>query len=138
EEGLALDVVSGGELYTALAADFPVDRIYFHGNNKSIDELDMALRAGVHRIIVDNLYELDLLSQMAAGRDVTASILIRVTPGVEAHTHTYIQTGQVDSKFGFGIAGGAALEAARAALNKPNIKLQGIHCHIGSQIHDVT
>lgn len=138
DEGLALDVVSGGELYTALAADFPVDRIYFHGNNKSIDELDMALRAGVHRIVVDNLYELDLLSQMAAGRGVTASVLIRVTPGVEAHTHSYIQTGQVDSKFGFGTESGAALEAARAALNKPNVKLEGFHCHIGSQIFDVS
>ena len=137
EEGLGLDVVSGGELYTALAAGFPVDRIYFHGNNKSIDELDMALRAGVHRIVVDNLYELDLLSQMAAGRGVTASVLIRATPGVEAHTHSYIQTGQLDSKFGFGIASGAALAAARAALEKPNIKLQGFHCHIGSQIFDI-
>lgn len=138
EEGLALDVVSGGELYTALHADFPVDRIYFHGNNKSIDELDMALRAGVHRIVVDNFYELELLSQMAVGRNVTASVLLRVTPGVEAHTHSYIKTGQDDSKFGFGIASGAALQATRLALEKPKIDLMGFHCHIGSQIFDVS
>ena len=137
DEGLSLDVVSGGELYTALTAGFPLERIYFHGNNKSLDELDMALRVGVHRIVVDNLYELDMLSQMAMGRGVRASVLLRLTPGVDAHTHSYMQTGQVDSKFGFGISSGAALGATREALSKPNIDLKGFHCHIGSQIFDL-
>ena len=137
QEGLGLDVVSGGELYTALTADFPVDRIYFHGNNKSIDELDLALRSGVHRIVVDNFYELDLLSQMAVGRNVTANVLLRLTPGIEAHTHSYIRTGQSDSKFGFSLEGGMALEAARRALAKPRLALRGFHCHIGSQIFEV-
>jgi len=137
EEGLYLDVVSGGELYTALFAGFPADRIVFHGNNKSPEELQMALEHGVHRIVVDNLYELELLDAFTRRSGARASILLRVTPGVEAHTHSYIQTGQIDSKFGFGLAGGQAYEATRRALALERVELAGFHCHIGSQIFDL-
>lgn len=137
QEGLYLDVVSGGELYTALAAGFPAGKIVFHGNNKSPDELEMALNHGVHRIVVDNLYELELLQALTARTGTSASVLIRVTPGVEAHTHSYIKTGQLDSKFGLGIQGGQALEATRRALAMERVELKGFHCHIGSQIFDV-
>ncbi len=137
-EGLSLDVVSGGELYTAVQAGFPMERVFFHGNNKSRSELELALTHGVGRIVVDNYYELEFLQQLADewGQDV--DILLRITPGVEAHTHTYIQTGQIDSKFGFGLADGAALTAVRRALAAPRLNLRGVHCHIGSQIFDIT
>lgn len=137
EEGLALDVVSGGELHTALSAEFPVSRIYFHGNNKSPAEIRMGLEAGVHRFIVDNLLELERLNRMAADLGRPASVLLRIQPGIEAHTHEYIQTGKIDSKFGFPIATGQALDAIRRALALPNIRLYGIHCHIGSQIFEL-
>ncbi|WP_018250023.1 diaminopimelate decarboxylase [Orenia marismortui] len=134
QEGLGLDVVSGGELYTALKANVPADKIYFHGNNKTLEELDMALEAEINAFVVDNRYELDMLNQMAGKKDMIADILIRVTPGIEAHTHSYIQTGQTDSKFGLGIQNGLALEAIKEAKELENINLKGIHCHIGSQI----
>lgn len=137
EENLGLDVVSGGELYTALQADFPANRIYFHGNNKSIDELNLALEAGVGRIVVDNLYELELLNHLAKEKGVKVKILLRITPGVEAHTHEYIKTGQIDSKFGMAIATGQAIEFVRIANQQENIVVKGIHCHIGSQIFEV-
>jgi diaminopimelate decarboxylase len=137
EEGLSLDVVSGGELYTALKADFPVERIYFHGNNKSAEELKMALESGVGRIVVDNLYELELLNHIAGISGKKAHILIRVTPGIVADTHSYIQTGQTDSKFGLGISDGRAMDAIDKALSMENIILTGLHCHIGSQIFDL-
>ncbi|MBM7623563.1 diaminopimelate decarboxylase [Sporohalobacter salinus] len=137
EEGLGLDVVSGGELYTALEADFPTEKIYFHGNNKTPEELEMALDADIGRVIVDNNYELNLLNELAAQCDKTADILVRVTPGVEAHTHSYIQTGQTDSKFGVGIQSGLALETIKAAIELENIAVKGIHCHIGSQIFNL-
>ncbi|MFO7310598.1 MAG: diaminopimelate decarboxylase [Bacillota bacterium] len=137
-EGLCLDVVSGGELYTALQAGFPPERIYFHGNNKSDDELRMGLAAGVGRIVVDSEAELVRLDELAAEMGRTADILLRVTPGVEAHTHSYMKTGQLDSKFGIPIAGGLALEAARRAARSPRLRLRGYHCHIGSQILDLT
>ena len=136
-EGLGLDVVSGGELYTALRAGFPPDRIYFHGNNKSDDELRLALRAGVGRIVVDSAAELDVVDRLAAEARRTADVLLRVTPGVEAHTHHYMQTGQLDSKFGIPIAGGLALEAARQAAAARHLRLRGYHCHIGSQIFEL-
>lgn len=136
--GLSLDVVSGGELYTALRADFPAEKIYFHGNNKSVSELRMALDAKIGRIVVDNLYELSLLSEMAQSYGIEAEILLRVTPGVEAHTHSYIQTGQLDSKFGIGLQDGQAFRAMEQAWQLPGIRVRGIHCHIGSQIFDVT
>lgn len=134
EEGLGLDVVSGGELYTALVAGFPPERIYFNGNNKSAEELDLALDAGIRAVIVDNLPELSLLNELAARRGKRQDIMIRVTPGVEAHTHEYIRTGQTDSKFGVGVASGQALQAAKTALGMANLRLVGFHCHIGSQI----
>jgi len=134
QEGLGLDVVSGGELYTALAAGFPQGKIYFHGNNKSIEELNLALSAGVGYIVVDNPWELENLAQLAAGRKSRIKILLRLTPGIEAHTHHYIQTGQLDSKFGISLAGDAALEVVKRALELPCLELAGIHCHIGSQV----
>lgn len=137
QEGLGADVVSGGELYTALEAGFPAERIYFHGNNKTAQELSMALKAGVGRIVVDNIAELELLSALAkaAGRD--ANILFRIKPGIDAHTHNFVRTGQIDSKFGFALETGEAMEAVARAISLPGISLMGIHCHIGSQIFDI-
>ncbi|MFZ5627176.1 MAG: diaminopimelate decarboxylase [Bacillota bacterium] len=137
EEGLGLDVVSGGELYTALEAGFDPARIYFHGNNKSPAELEMGLAAGIGYFVVDNFSELHLLNGLAGERGVKASILLRITPGVEAHTHEYIQTGQIDSKFGSAISTGQALAIVEEALQLPHIDLKGLHCHIGSQIFEL-
>ncbi len=137
EEGLGLDVVSGGELFTALQAQFPPNRIYFHGNNKSPGELAMAIEAGIGRIIVDNFYEMAELENMAARIGKRVDILLRITPGIEAHTHEYIKTGQIDSKFGFTLPNGTALEAVRKAQSCRHLKLRGIHCHIGSQIFEM-
>lgn len=134
EENMSLDVVSGGELYTALAADFPAGKIIFHGNNKTIEELNQALDAGVGCIVVDNFTELDRLSLLAADRNQQVNVLLRVAPGVEAETHTYVDTGRQDTKFGFDIVSGQALEAVRRALDRPALNLLGLHCHIGSQI----
>lgn len=134
QEGLGLDVVSGGELSIALEADFPTEEIYFHGNNKTPQEIEQALDADIGYFVVDNNYELDLLNQMAGEKDANPDILLRVTPGIEAHTHSYIQTGQTDSKFGLGIQNGLALEAIKKAVDLDNLNLVGIHCHIGSQI----
>lgn len=136
QEGLGLDVVSGGELFTALKAEFPPERIIFHGNNKDREEIRMALHAGVGRIVVDNFHELKLLNDIAEDMGCGADILLRITPGVEAHTHEYIQTGQIDTKFGFTLPDGQALEGVRAALDSPNLNLIGLHCHIGSQIFE--
>jgi diaminopimelate decarboxylase len=137
EEGLGLDIVSAGELYTALQADFPMEKVYFHGNNKSPFELKMALEHGVGRIVVDNFRELKLLSEIAGSMDKEADILLRITPGVEAHTHEYIKTGQIDSKFGFTLPNGQAMEAVKEALKTENVNLVGLHCHIGSQIFEM-
>lgn len=136
-EGLGLDVVSGGELYTALQANFPTAKIYFHGNNKSPHELAMALENKVGRIVVDNFYELEMLNQLAELFKVKAEILLRITPGIEAHTHEFIKTGQIDSKFGFTLPNGQAREAIKTALTLKNVKLRGLHCHIGSQIYEM-
>jgi len=137
EEGLSLDVVSGGELYTAVKADFPMERVYFHGNNKSVEELKFALDAKIGRYMVDNLYELEILDKLAGERGVKADIILRVTPGIEAHTHEYIKTGQNDSKFGLIIDNGQALKGVGRALELENVNLRGLHCHIGSQIFEV-
>jgi diaminopimelate decarboxylase len=137
EEGMSLDVVSDGELYTALQAGFPVERIHFHGNNKTPAELEMALDARIGCFVVDNLTELHLLQAFAAERNMRTNILLRVTPGVEAHTHEYISTGQTDSKFGFDIGNGAAMEAVKLALQQSQLNLLGVHSHIGSQIFEV-
>ncbi|MUG64948.1 diaminopimelate decarboxylase [Paenibacillus campinasensis] len=137
EEGMSLDVVSDGELYTALQAGFPAERIHFHGNNKTIEEIEMALDAKIGCFVVDNAVELHMLQAIAADKGVKVNILLRVTPGVEAHTHEYISTGQTDSKFGFDIGNGSAFEAVKLASEQPNIQLMGIHSHIGSQIFEV-
>ncbi|WP_200866696.1 MULTISPECIES: diaminopimelate decarboxylase [Thermoanaerobacterium] len=134
EENLGLDVVSGGELYTALKADFPVQNIYFHGNNKSMDELTMALEYNIGCIIVDNWFELNMLNELALKMGKKPNIYLRISPGVEAHTHEYIKTGQIDSKFGFPLFNGDALDAIKYALTLDNVNLTGLHCHIGSQI----
>ncbi len=135
-EKMGIDVVSGGELYTAVKAGFDVSRACFHGNNKTIDELQMALEYQVGRIVVDNIYEMETLNRLAAEKGVTASILLRIKPGVDAHTHNFIRTGQIDSKFGFALETGEAFEAVQKALSCSNLELRGIHCHIGSQILD--
>ncbi len=135
-EGLGLDVVSGGELFTAMKAEFPAEIINFHGNNKTYAELKAAVNYGVGKIIVDNLHELSVLDLIAEELSKEVSISIRIKPGVEAHTHDYIRTGQIDSKFGFAIENGEALEAAKETLKYKNLTLCGIHCHIGSQIFD--
>jgi diaminopimelate decarboxylase len=138
EEGLSLDVVSGGELYTAIAAEFPVERIHFHGNNKSREELEMALDYHIGCIVVDNFYELELLDMICKERKQSIPILLRVTPGIEAHTHDYILTGQEDSKFGFDLQNGQAAAALQQAIKSPYLDLLGVHCHIGSQIFETT
>jgi diaminopimelate decarboxylase len=135
-EGFCLDVVSSGELYTALQAGFPAEKIHFHGNNKTIDEIEEALDAEIGCFVVDNFFELEVLQALAEQRDEIVSILLRVTPGVEAHTHEYVMTGQEDSKFGFDIMSGQANEAVEISLNSNNLKLLGIHSHIGSQIFE--
>lgn len=137
EEGLGLDVVSGGELYTALKAGFPMEKVYFHGNNKSREEINMAIEAGAGRIVADNFYELQLLNACCAEKGKIQDILLRVTPGVEAHTHEYIKTGQIDSKFGFTVSDGQAMDGVQAALASPFLNLLGLHCHIGSQIFEM-
>ena len=134
EEGLHLDVATGGELYAALDADFPPERLVVHGNNKSLRELTEALEAGAGRIVVDSFDELDRLQALARSRSVRPRILIRVTPGVEAHTHHYVATGGEDSKFGFTVHTGAAAEAVRRAAASEFLELLGIHAHIGSQV----
>ena len=136
EENLSLDVVSGGELFTALKAGFPAERIHFHGNNKSVAELEQAFEAKIGCIVVDNFYEIDLLKQISARRQQAMRILLRVTPGVEAHTHDFITTGQADSKFGFDLHNGQADEAFKQTFNHEYLDLLGLHCHIGSQIFD--
>jgi diaminopimelate decarboxylase len=136
EEGLKMDVASGGELYVALKAGFPPERLALHGNNKSLDELRMALDAGVGRIVVDNTHELDLLAGLVAGRSEPVDVLVRTAPGIDPHTHRRIRTGQVDTKFGFDLGSGAALAAVRPILETPGLRLRGVHCHIGSQLLD--
>lgn len=136
-EGLGADVVSGGELYTAIKAGFPMERIYFHGNNKTDDELRMAVENGVGHIIVDNLWELERLNAIAEEYGVVQDIMFRIKPGVDAHTHSFIQTGQIDSKFGVALENGEAFEIYETAYNMSNVNPDGLHCHIGSQIFDV-
>lgn len=137
QEGLGLDVVSGGELYTAQKAGFPMEKIHFHGNNKTDEELEMALRLGVGKIVVDNLFEMDRLNEMALKFGVIPRISMRIKPGVDAHTHDFIRTGQIDSKFGFALETGEALSAVKHVLACENLELTELHCHIGSQIFDI-
>jgi diaminopimelate decarboxylase len=137
EEGLSLDVCTGGELAVALKAGFPPERLLFHGNNKSIAELERGVGAGVGRFVVDSAVEVERLAEVAERNGVRQRVYVRVTPGVEAHTHEYVQTGQEDQKFGFSLASGAAAEAVRRVLALPSLELVGLHCHIGSHIFDV-
>ena len=134
EEGLNLDVCTGGELAVALRAEFPAERIGLHGNNKSTAELRRALEVGVGRIIIDSFEEIDRLAELTAELRVTARVMVRVTAGVEAHTHEYISTSHEDQKFGFSIAGGDALEAVRRVIAVDGLDFRGLHSHIGSQI----
>lgn len=138
EEGLSLDVVSGGELYTAIVAKFPGEKIHFHGNNKSEEELKMALDHKIGCIVVDNFHELHMLHHICQMRNQTVNILLRVTPGIEAHTHDYISTGQEDSKFGFDLQNGQSETALAIALESDYLHVLGFHCHIGSQIFETT
>lgn len=136
-EGAHADVVSGGEIYTAQTAGFPMARVSFHGNNKSRAELEQALDAGVGMIVVDNFHEIELLKTLLTERNVMQKVMVRITPGITAHTNEYIQTGQVDSKFGFDLASGQADQAIKALLADSHFKVMGLHAHIGSQIFDV-
>ena len=136
EEGLGLDVCTGGELAVAERVGFPAERIAFHGNNKSVAELSRALDYGVGRIVVDSFEEIVRLAALAERAGVVQRVLVRTTPGVEAHTHEFVQTGQEDQKFGFSLASGAAGEAVRRVIGLPSLELVGLHCHIGSHIFD--
>lgn len=134
DEGLWIDVASGGELYTAQRAGVPMDRVVFHGNNKSVAELEHAVEAGVARIVVDSLVELDRLGAVATAAGRSVKIWLRITPGIDAHTHEFVRTGQDDSKFGFTLSLGLADQALEAALDTDGIEVVGVHAHIGSQI----
>ena len=136
-EGLAVDVASGGELAAALRAGVPAERVHVHGNNKGPEEIAAALDAGVGTVVVDNHHELDELERQCSGRGHTQDILLRITPGVQAETHHRIATGQVDSKFGFPLAQGAAHAAVRHARETPHLRLRGLHVHLGSQLMDL-
>ncbi|CAK1226996.1 diaminopimelate decarboxylase [Fructobacillus tropaeoli] len=136
EEGLHLDLVSAGEIYTAVAADFPMANVSYNGNNKSLADLTFAVESGVGTIIVDNFLELDLLHRVMAGREGQQNVILRVVPGVSAHTHDYIQTGQVDSKFGFDLESGQAKRAYEIAEGDESLHLLGLSAHIGSQIFE--
>ncbi|WP_053219339.1 diaminopimelate decarboxylase [Virgibacillus senegalensis] len=136
QENLSLDVVSQGELHTALQAEFPVDRIHLHGNNKSFQELDMAVSHNIGCIVLDNFYEIELLKDVLNKQGKKMDVLLRVTPGIEAHTHDYILTGNEDSKFGFDLGNGQAEQAYRLLREIDSINVIGLHCHIGSQIFE--
>jgi diaminopimelate decarboxylase len=138
EEGLRIDVASGGELFVALAAGVPGERLVMHGNNKSMDELEAAAKAGVGRLVVDSFDELDRIIELHDRTGHVFDALIRVTPGIEAHTHHYVATGQDDSKFGFTLSTGLASAAVNAARSNPGIRLRGCHLHIGSQVFRVS
>ena len=131
-----IDVVSGGELFTALSVDFPAEKIFFHGNNKTDEELDFAIKSHVGTIVIDSYEEAEKIQKIAEKYALTQKVMIRINPGVEAHTHHYIQTAKVDSKFGFSISNGEAEKIIKFTLDKRNLFLTGLHCHIGSQIFD--
>lgn len=137
DEGIGLDVVSEGELFTAMGVGFPMDKVCFHGNNKTDEELSLAIRYGVGRIIVDNIFELERLNRLAGESGKKVNIMYRIKPGIDAHTHDFIRTGQIDSKFGFALETGEAFDAVKKALEMENVTLSGLHCHIGSQIFDI-
>ena len=136
QENIGVDVVSGGELYTALKAGFPAEKIYMHGNNKLAYEIGEALDAGIGCIVADSYAEIDKIEAEAAKRNIKQKILLRVNPGVEAHTHAFVQTATTDSKFGFSLNDGTAQRVTEYAISKNNVILEGYHCHIGSQIFE--
>lgn len=136
QENIGVDVVSGGELYTAIKAGFPAEKIYMHGNNKLLRELEFAVDAGVGTIVVDSYDEADMLDDIAKAKGVEQNVLIRINPGVEAHTHAFVQTARTDSKFGFSISDGTAEKMSAYILKKEHLNLKGYHCHIGSQIFE--
>ncbi len=136
-EGLGLDAVSIGELYTAVKAGFDTSKIGFHGSNKTNEELEYAVEIGVGHIIVDNLDELHRLAEIARKIGEKPHIMLRIKPGIDAHTHDFVKTGQIDSKFGFALETGEAFNAVKEAINCENVELYGLHCHIGSQIFDI-
>ena len=137
EEGLGADAVSGGEIYTLRKAGFPMDKVYFHGNNKSPEEIDLAMDSGVGYFVVDNRDELERVNAAAARRGMVQKILFRVKPGVDCHTHDYIKTGQIDSKFGVALETGEAFALHQYAASLPAVRVEGVHCHIGSQIFEI-
>lgn len=137
EEKMGIDVVSGGELYTAIKANFPTEKIYFHGNNKTKEELTLAVEKGVGRIVVDNIEELELLNRIASTANKKVKILFRIKPGIDAHTHDFVKTGQIDSKFGVALENGEAFEIVKKTKEFHSLEFIGIHCHIGSQIFDI-
>lgn len=136
-EGLGADVVSGCELETALLGGMSADDIYFHGNNKTPFELELAVKKGVHAVVIDSFYEIDLLDKICASVGATMKTLIRVNPGIDAHTHQFIQTTRVDSKFGFSLADGSATDAIKKITERKNLQFVGLHCHVGSQIFEL-
>lgn len=137
QEGLGLDVVSGGELFTAAKAGFPMEKVYFHGNNKTPDEIRMGIDYNVGRFVVDNYEELKIIEKIAGERNTKVKISIRIKPGIDAHTHEFIKTGQIDSKFGVALENGEAHEMAAEIKKMKNVELVGVHCHIGSQIFNL-
>ena len=137
EEGLALDIVSGGELAVAKAVGFTPEKIYFHGNNKTPDELAFALEYGIGHFVIDSFYELDLLQELAGQKGLKQDVMLRVSPSIDPHTHVYTTTGILDSKFGFSIETGDAAKAIRRAMDSSNLNLNGIHFHLGSPIFEL-
>lgn len=137
DEGIGIDVVSGGEIYTALSVGFDASKMCFHGNSKPISEIEYAIDNNIGRIVADNLQELENIDDVAGKKGITANVMLRIKPGIDAHTHDFIKTGQIGSKFGFALPTGEAFEAVKFCLEHKNIKLIGLHCHIGSQIFDV-
>lgn len=137
EEGMGADAVSGGEVYTLFKAGFPMEKVFFHGNNKTPEEIALAMDAGVGYFVVDNREELRRVNEIAGEKGIVQPILFRVKPGVDCHTHEYIKTGQIDSKFGVALETGEALEIHRDAAKLPHVRVEGVHCHIGSQIFEV-
>ncbi len=135
-EGLGVDVVSGGELFTALSVGFPSEKIYFHGNNKTHDEIKYAVENKIGCFVVDHIDELEIINSVAEIEGIKQNVMLRIKPGIDAHTHEFIKTGQIDSKFGFLLENGEAMSAVKKAIEYKNINLCGLHCHIGSQIFE--
>ena len=135
-EGIGVDVVSAGEIFTAHSAGFPMERAYFHGNNKTDEEIRLAMEAGVGYFVVDSIDELNALEEAAANAGITQKILLRITPGIDTHTYEAVNTGKVDSKFGNAIETGLAASITALAMDMPHLSLMGFHCHVGSQVFD--